>query len=674
MHVGDRTPADGGAAAHLNLIMAHVGVGLGILDRDFRYVRVNQQLADINGVSVDDHIGRTMREVLPELAEDVEALLLSIFETGKPIEHIEIKGETRAQPGVERTWEVSYHPSRNPAGDIVGVLFIIRERTESVLMQAALAESEARLNMALDSTDLGVWDWSVETGQIWFSDKWQTMLGFEPGEVHPYISNWQETVHPEDWHNVNAALQPHLDGLTPHYECEHRVRCKDGSWLWIRDRGKVVQRAEDGRPLRMIGTHDNIHSRKEAERFRSALLELSRDVAVLEEPARIIDRTLTVIIETLDVAFAAHTDLGAPHEPPRITRRWQGGSVGMSQGRWIGGRLYAEFGRRVAKGDTVVWPDIRTEPFMQSDGPDNQTEWPDVVAFLGVPIMRRNWLVGTLLVGNRTPRKWSEREIAFLSDARDRTREAIARAKAGEANKQAQEELQRIGRLNTLSALTSTLAHELNQPLAAANNYLTAAKLQARRSAPKDVAAENSPEAIIELAAQQVVRAGEIIRRMRAFTESGEVTAQLASVTKATDSAIETTLSSMGPRALIIRKSYAEGLPDIMLDTVQFQQVISNLVRNAVEAMDRVDQPELGIAIRQQGGNIMIEVTDNGPGFSPGVLETLFQPFRTEKRRGLGLGLPICRTIIEAHGGKIAGEAREDCGARFSITLPAKAQ
>ena len=673
MRVGDQTPVDGGAG-HLDLVLAHVGVGLGIMDRDFRYVRVNQQLADINGVSVEDHIGRTMREILPELADGVEALLLSIFETGKPIEHIELIGETRAHPGVERTWEASYHPSRNPAGAIDGVICVVRERTEAILMQAALAESEARLNMALEGTGLGVWDWSVETNEVWFSDTWQTMLGYEPGEVEPHVSSWQNAVHPEDWPIINAALEPHLAGLIPHYECEHRVRCKDGRWLWILDRGKVVTRSEDGRPLRMVGTHDNINSRKKDQLYRGALLELSRDLAELDTVDRIVDRALLAVLDTLDVDFAAYTFTGEGPGYPRMARRWRDGRMGSSQGLWMGGRLFKEIGRRMVKGEAVVWKDLANEPFMEGAEVGNPADGRDIAAMIGVPIMRHDWLIGTMLAGSKSPRQWADRQLDFLSDVRDRAREAIARAKAGEANQQAQEELQRIGRLNALSALTSTLAHELNQPLAAANNYLTAAKLQARRAAPKDVAAEKSPEAIIELASQQVVRAAEIIRRMRAFTESGEVTAQLASVTKATDSAIETTLSSMGPRALIIRKSYAEGLPDILLDTVQFQQVISNLVRNAVEAMDRVDQPELGVSIRQQGGDIMIEVTDNGPGFSPGVLETLFQPFRTEKRRGLGLGLPICRTVIEAHGGKIAGEAGEECGARFSITLPAKTQ
>lgn len=254
-------------------------------------------------------------------------------------------------------------------------------------------------------------------------------------------------------------------------------------------------------------------------------------------------------------------------------------------------------------------------------------------------------------------------------------REAKARAMAGEANRQAQEELQRVGRLNALSAFASTLAHELNQPLAAASNYLMAARTQLKRQAPESAASadhspESTPEHIIDLAAKQVVKAGEIIRQMRAYTDSGEVMARPAPVTAAIDAAMETTLASMAPRGLSIRKSYAANLPDAMLDGVQFQQVVSNLLRNAIEAMDGQERCELDINVTQSGKQVVIEVKDNGPGLSEAAQASLFQPFRSSKRRGLGLGLPICRTIIEAHGGTLTGEQRAEGGACFRIILP----
>lgn len=497
------------------------------------------------------------------------------------------------------------------------------------------------------------------------------MLGYEAGEVPQHISSWQNAVHPDDWPIINAALDPHLAGLIPHYECEHRVRCKDGSWLWILDRGKVVKRAEDGRALRVVGTHDNIQLRKEAELYRASLLELSRDLAELDNVNRIIDRALAGIVAVLDVDFAGYTETGEGPGYPRMARRWRDGPSTTSRGMWFGVRTYRELARRLMAGENVAIEDLDAEAFDAPIDSGGSIEGEDLRAILVTPLMRQSWLAGTLMAGARKPRAWNDRELEFLCDMRDRMREAIARAKAGEANRQAQEELQRVGRLSALSALASTLAHELNQPLAAANNYLMVARLQAKKlSEAAGDGALSRPTLAIDLAAAQVVKAGDIIRQMRTFTHSGEVSARPGSVTKGIDEAVETTLAGMAPRTLILRKSYAPDMPMVMLDMVQFQQVISNLVRNAIEAMDGTEKPELEISALHKGDTVTITVNDNGPGLTKEVLETLFQPFRSAKRKGLGLGLPICRTIIEAHGGKLTGDTRPEGGASFRIVLP----
>lgn len=667
--------AEGRAKHQLALLLDHVGVGIGYYDCDLRCLFVNDRLAEINGLPAAAHIGRTVRDILPELSDYLEAVLQPVLTHGVAVEGLEIIGETPAEPGVKRTWLASYYPNKSDTGDIIGFFAIVREITYELKTEGALEDAASRLGMAMSSSGFGVWDWSVDTNSVWFSDTWQTMLGYEPGEMPQHISTWQNAVHPDDWPIINAVLEPHLAGLTDHYECEHRVRCKDGSWLWILDRGKVVKRASDGRAIRMVGTHDNIQRRKEAERQRSALLDVSRDLTEIDNVDRIIDRTLRAIIDTMDVDFAAYTETQGPEGRLRMARLWRDGRSQSASGTWVGVRVYRPIARRLFKGETVVLEDLTQDSYSDAVDIGPPTDGEDLRGLLVVPIIQRDRLVGTLFAGDRSPRKWSQEHISFLSDLRDRMREAKARAMAGEANRQAQEELQRVGRLNALSALTSTLAHELNQPLAAAGNYLMAARIQLKRQAPESAASadhnpESTPEHIIDLAAKQVVKAGEIIRQMRAYTDSGEVMARPASVTVAIDAAMETTLASMAPRGLSIRKNYAADLPDVMLDGVQFQQVVSNLLRNAIEAMDGQERCELDINVTQSGKQVVIEVRDNGPGLSEAAQASLFQPFRSSKRRGLGLGLPICRTIIEAHGGTLTGEQRAEGGACFRIILP----
>ncbi|PZO02837.1 MAG: bifunctional diguanylate cyclase/phosphodiesterase [Hyphomicrobiales bacterium] len=130
---------------------------------------------------------------------------------------------------------------------------------------AALRISEERLGRALDAGSDGLWDWTIDTGQTWFSDRWLTMLGYEPGELEGHVRTWQRLIHTEDEPKALELLQAHFDGHSPVYECEHRLLRKDGTWGWVLARGKVVERDAVGLPQRIVGTHIDIEERKIAE-------------------------------------------------------------------------------------------------------------------------------------------------------------------------------------------------------------------------------------------------------------------------------------------------------------------------------------------------------------------------------------------------------------------------
>ncbi len=161
--------------------------------------------------------------------------------------------------------------------------FILKQRLERLLpaVEAALAEKNApaagmdggppsrhfdeRLKLALEVNNSGLWDWNVETGEIHFSSQWEAMLGFREGEFTPNLYAWEALLHPEDKTAVNHALNEHLEGRTPYYETEHRLKSRKGEWVWVQNRGRVVERDGEGRALRVIGTYTDISSRKRAE-------------------------------------------------------------------------------------------------------------------------------------------------------------------------------------------------------------------------------------------------------------------------------------------------------------------------------------------------------------------------------------------------------------------------
>jgi diguanylate cyclase (GGDEF)-like protein/PAS domain S-box-containing protein len=164
----------------------------------------------------------------------------------------------------ENEVNIAGKPSR-----VVGVVLDITERrtTEDTLVQseARLRISEERLALALDSGNDGLWDWNVTTGHVWYSDRWQTMLGYEPGEIEHNIRTWEHLIHSDDIKQARALLTDHFEGRSASYLFEHRLRNKSGTYTWVLGRGRVVARDEEGRPLRIVGTSIDITERKASE-------------------------------------------------------------------------------------------------------------------------------------------------------------------------------------------------------------------------------------------------------------------------------------------------------------------------------------------------------------------------------------------------------------------------
>lgn len=228
-------------------------------------------------------------------------------------------------------------------------------------------------------------------------------------------------------------------------------------------------------------------------------------------------------------------------------------------------------------------------------------------------------------------------------------------------------ELMRLQRLNTMSLTTMALAHEINQPLTAASNYLAASFRLA--NAP-DV---NVPAKFIDIstrALEQVQRASKIIKRLRCFIEKSEGDRTIENPGVIVDDAIS--LLGTIDASVEIETHIDSDLPCVSVDRIQLQQVFVNLVRNSIEALAGAKRTELVLsAVAVDGTKVCFSVHDNGPGLSKKVLENLFRPFETTKTSGMGLGLTICRAIVTSHGGRIWATSGLDGGTTISFTLPA---
>lgn len=248
-------------------------------------------------------------------------------------------------------------------------------------------------------------------------------------------------------------------------------------------------------------------------------------------------------------------------------------------------------------------------------------------------------------------------------------RDLTERAEAERKLDQMQRELMHVARLSEMGHMGSTLAHELNQPLTAITNYLRAGRrmLEAQRAPGLERLAEAMDKAVA-----QAQRAGDIIRHLRQFTEKRETERQDEDINMVVEEAIALGLVGARSSGVNVHTELSSDRPVALIDKIQIQQVLVNLVRNAVEAMANSEEKMLSLATRRRDGMVVITVTDTGPGLSKQVADQLFKPFVTTKEKGMGIGLSICRQIIDAHGGWIGVETPERGGARFVFTLPAE--
>jgi len=283
--------------------------------------------------------------------------------------------------------------------------------------------------------------------------------------------------------------------------------------------------------------------------------------------------------------------------------------------------------------------------------------------------------IGRVVVGQRKDGSTFPMELAvgemhvrdqrfFTGFIRDLTERQQTEARLQEL----QAELVHMSRLTAMGEMASALAHELNQPLSAIANYMKGSRRLLENS--EDARAATLRDAM-DKAGDQALRAGQIIRRLRDFVARGETERRMEDVKKLIEEASALALVGAKDKGVRVRFDFDERSDFVLADKVQIQQVLLNLMRNAIDAMEGVERRELVISTSPVSENMIgISVADTGSGISPEISGQLFQPFITTKTQGMGVGLSISRTIIEAHGGSIAPRPNPGGGTIFSFTLP----
>src|SRR5258707_4104765 len=290
---------------------------------------------------------------------------------------------------------------------------------------------------------------------------------------------------------------------------------------------------------------------------------------------------------------------------------------------------------------------------------------------LFVPLLKDNEIVGVIILARQQVQPVTDKQIDLVRDFAAQATIALESTRRERQYREAQMALAHANRVATMGQLTASIAHEVNQPITAAVTYALAARRFLSAEPPNFREVDDALSLIIK----DGNRAGEVVERVRALIKKVPARKDAVAIDDAILEVVALTRTEAANRSVSVRTQFAEGFPRVQGDRVQLQQVMLNLIVNAIQAMTGIGEGprELQIsidAVPSEGG-VCVAVRDTGPGLSPESLSRLFEPFYTTKPEGMGMGLSICRSIIEAQGGRLWAIPCEPQGALFQFTIPA---
>lgn len=495
--------------------------------------------------------------------------------------------------------------------------------TDRKLAEARLRESEEMLRLAQAAAGIGSFEWNAGTGQGRASDTAFEIFGM-PATSGIDMHAMMDPIHAEDRPAVEAYLRRAAAGETEGTIEFRIIRPNDGELRWVRVNGRRVAQDETG--MRRVGVVEDITPRKLAD---AALRESEENYRYTVELSP-------------QLAWTADPD---------------GSNIEFK-------RPLAAFNGTPAPGDGD-WTDLITHP---EDLDYRQREWRFALRSGGpydVEFRVRNNAGEYRWVRSRGyPRRDADGRIVKWYGV---TEDIHAQRSAEQQLQRLQEELSQVARVSAMGTLASTLAHELNQPLTAVANYMAGGKRLLEKHGAEAIPVIGEA---LDNAANAAVQAGEIVRRLRDLVARGEVTTQRVELAALVHEACELTFGDRRERSIELSLEFGPNTRAVLADRIQIQQVLVNLLRNAAEAMAGQPRKVIAVSAMPSGADqVTVRIEDNGPGVSAEVKRHLFSPFVTTKESGMGVGLSICRSIVEAHGGQLWVEDALEGGAAFCFTL-----
>lgn len=557
------------------------------------------------------------------------------------------------------------------------ILYVCRDITERKAAEEVLRQNEERLTLALAAAHLGTWDWHVPSGAVSWSDETRRIFGLTTGASPPSLQSLLELLHPADRARFSQAMTNALEQDTP-FDLEFRVIDREGVEHWVMGKGKALKDAA-GHPIRVLGVNLDITLRKQAEqdlhqqlRFEALISSLSARFAALHDAdvARAIEPSLRALGEFLSVDRAELWELTADGQAFAVMGSWQADGVPAAPPLVPLERVPA-INATLVRGMTFSYGRVEELP-LHASAERAFAVAEELRSLLVIPISLGGSLLGALSFGQlRSERAWPSLLVKQMHLVAEMFGTALARQRSAAAMAAARIELLHASRLSIVGELTAAVAHEIRQPLssiainasAALGMLDTGSGLDELREILRDIRDENT-------------RANDVITRLGALLRKRKLELYPLDVNNVVSDVLRLVRADASQRHVALEPEQSPDLPLVQGDKVYLQQVLLNLIFNAMDAMAETAPSARRLVIRTsraEEGDILVVVADSGPGIASDAAPRLFEAFFTTKKDGMGLGLSIARSIVEAHGGRIRAENAPAGGATLCLTLPALA-
>ena len=604
------------------LIVDNIPGLVGLLTATGAVEIVNRRLLEYFGKTLEElkdwgTIGIIHPEDLPHVAE----VFTRSVAAGTPYDILQ---RFRRADGVFRWFQNSGFPLRDARGTIVRWCVLLTDIDERKRAEDALKRSERNLKRIIDTIPALAWSARPDGNADFLSQHYLDFVGLSAEQARGW--GWSAAVHPDDLDGLAATWRRILASEAPG-EAEARLRRNDGAYRWFLFRVSPL-RDENGSIVNWYGVNTDIEDRKRAE------AELGQAYGRLAEAQRL-SKTGSFI-----------TDLAADQ------RAWSDEALRIFEFD-PGTRVTLRAIRQVVHPDDLPAYDAAYERAAEA------RDWDLTFRIVTASRMVKHLhAVGHVL-------EMAEGRPVFIGAIQDVT----ARKVAEEALDRARSELAHVARAATLSALTASIAHEVNQPLSGIiTNASTCLRMLGADPPNVDGAKETARRTI-----RDGHRASDVIARLRALFSRKEFTLESLDLNEATREVLALSSTDLQRSRVVLRSELADDLPPVTGDRVQLQQVILNLLRNASDAMAGIDGRRRHLLVRterEDDGRVRVTVRDAGAGIDGSGADKLFDAFYTTKSGGMGIGLSVSRSIIERHHGRLWAEPNDGPGATFAFSIP----